>query len=168
MLADLHEFQSQPPILAKFYIGCFLQNLMEEHSIPLHIINFLWDLGLCNSNKVLQKILWFAISDILHSFMVTKPYRRYRIVNNLYSIISYYIPVLGHSELEGTGFRLIPEIIFRGGQGLHARIPAPWSRCNKPWPNRWKKMMVWIGNNPKQAQWSEGLFGHLPRSIGDG
>jgi hypothetical protein len=22
---------------------------------------------------------------------------------------------------------------LRGGQGLHARIPAPWPRCNKPW-----------------------------------
>ena len=62
--------------------------------------------------------------------MATKPYR---IVNDLYIYIHifHYIPVLGHPELEGTGFRLIPEIIFRGGQGLHARIPAPWPRCNK-------------------------------------
>ena len=44
MLPDLQEFQSQPPILAKllYTVGCFFsQNLMEEHSVPLHIVNFL-------------------------------------------------------------------------------------------------------------------------------
>lgn len=40
--------------------------------------------------------------------------------------------------------------ISGGGQGLHARIPAAWPRCTKPWLITFR-----IGNNPKQGRFSE-------------
>ena len=68
-------FNLNHPFWLNFYIGCcFFQILMEEHSVPRHMINFLWDLGLCNSNLRYCKIFFGLqkdILDILHSFMAT-------------------------------------------------------------------------------------------------